>query len=66
MVYFVWSRSDMYSLVDYMNKGDEYMQGKKIPYGVQTNFSVFEDTMVEMTWQEIQSGAGLFYVGARD
>jgi Uncharacterized protein, putative amidase len=33
------------------------MKGKKIPYGVQTHFSVFEDTMVEMTWQEVQAGA---------
>lgn len=33
------------------------MQGKRLPYGVQNNFSVFEDTMVEMTWQEVQSGA---------
>ncbi len=30
---------------------------EKIPYGVQTNFSVFEDTMVEMTWQEVQAEA---------
>jgi creatinine amidohydrolase len=33
------------------------MNEKKIPYGVQTQFSVFENTMAEMTWQEIQSGA---------
>lgn len=33
------------------------MQEKKIPYGVQANFSVFEETMVEMTWQEVQAGA---------
>ncbi len=31
---------------------------KEIPYGVQENFSVFEDTMVEMTWQQIQQEAG--------
>lgn len=30
---------------------------KKLPYGVQEDFSVFEDTMVEMTWQQIQAGA---------
>ena len=30
---------------------------KKIPYGVQENFSIFEDTVVEMTWQQIQEGA---------
>ena len=29
---------------------------KKIPYGVQENFSIFEDTMVEMTWQQVQEG----------
>jgi len=29
----------------------------KIPYGAQESFSVFEDTMVEMSWQEIQAGA---------
>lgn len=33
------------------------MLGKRLPYGVQKNFSVFEDTMVEMTWQEVQSAA---------
>lgn len=33
------------------------MRGNRIDYGVQKNFSVFEDTMVEMTWQEVQSGA---------
>ncbi len=33
------------------------MLKKEIPYGVQKNFSVFEDTMVEMTWQEIQEAA---------
>jgi creatinine amidohydrolase len=33
------------------------MEGKKLPYGVQKGFSVFEDTMVEMTWQEVQSAA---------
>jgi hypothetical protein len=33
------------------------MLRKKIPYGVQKHFSVFEDTMVEMTWQEVQTGA---------
>ncbi len=31
------------------------MKGKKIEYGVQKNFSVFEDTMGEMTWQEYLS-----------
>ena len=30
---------------------------QRIPYGAQKNFSVFEGTMVEMTWQEVQSGA---------
>ena len=33
------------------------MKSPKIPYGVQKNFSIFEDTMVEMTWQEVQAGA---------
>lgn len=33
------------------------MQERKIPYGRQENFSVFEDTMVEMTWQEVQTEA---------
>ena len=30
---------------------------KKIAYGPQKNFSIFEDTMVEMTWQEVQAAA---------
>lgn len=30
---------------------------KKISYGPQENFSIFEDTMVEMTWQEVQAAA---------
>jgi Uncharacterized protein, putative amidase len=30
---------------------------EKIPYGIQDSFSVFKDTMVEMTWQEIQASA---------
>ena len=29
----------------------------KAPYGKQSNFSVFAETMVEMTWQEIQAAA---------
>lgn len=29
----------------------------KLPYGEQKNFSVFENTMVEMSWQEVQAGA---------
>jgi creatinine amidohydrolase len=29
---------------------------KNIAYGPQANFSIFEDTMVEMTWQEVQAG----------
>lgn len=33
------------------------MPEKKIPYGPQAAFSIFEDTMVEMTWQEVQAGA---------
>lgn len=33
------------------------MKDKVIAYGVQKTFSVFEDTMVEMTWQEVQEGA---------
>ncbi len=33
------------------------MKGRKLPYGTQINFSVFEDSMVEMTWQEVQDGA---------
>jgi creatinine amidohydrolase len=33
------------------------MGGNKISYGPQPNFSVFEETMVEMTWQEVQAGA---------
>ena len=33
------------------------MPSQKIPYGVQSNFSVFQDTMVEMTWQEIEAAA---------
>ena len=31
------------------------MNFKKISYAAQENFSVFENTMVEMTWQEIQT-----------
>ena len=30
---------------------------QKIPYGAQKDFSVFCDTMVEMTWQQIQAAA---------
>ena len=30
---------------------------QKIPYGTQSNFSLFHDTMVEMTWQEIQAAS---------
>lgn len=30
---------------------------QKIPYGVQKDFSVFKETMVEMTWQEVQAEA---------
>lgn len=33
------------------------MTKQKIPYGVQEHFSVFQETMVEMTWQEILAGA---------
>lgn len=33
------------------------MLKKDVPYGIQKNFSVFEDTMVEMTWQEVQAEA---------
>lgn len=33
------------------------MERENIPYGAQKNFSVFEETMVEMTWQEVQAGA---------
>ena len=33
------------------------MPSQKIPYGVQTNFSVFHETMVEMTWREIAAAA---------
>lgn len=33
------------------------MNENKIPYGAQMKFSVFENTMVEMTWQEVQLGA---------
>lgn len=33
------------------------MSFRKISYGAQTNFSVFENTMVEMTWQEVQTAA---------
>jgi creatinine amidohydrolase len=33
------------------------MKGRKLNYGAQTDFSVFEDSMVEMTWQEVQEGA---------
>ncbi len=33
------------------------MSGNRLEYGVQKNFSVFEDTMVENTWQEVQAGA---------
>jgi creatinine amidohydrolase len=33
------------------------MKGRKLPYGAQTGFSVFEDSMVEMTWQEVQESA---------
>lgn len=29
----------------------------KIPYGIQRNFSIFENTMVESTWQEVQDAA---------
>lgn len=31
------------------------MKEQKVPYRVQKDFSVFKDTMVEMTWQEIQA-----------
>lgn len=37
---------------------------KKILYGPQENFSIFEDTMVEMTWQEyrlLQIAKRLYY-----
>ena len=27
---------------------------KRLPYGAQENFSIFEDSMVEMTWSEVQ------------
>ncbi len=30
---------------------------QRIPYGIQKDFSIFKDTMVEMTWQEVQAGA---------
>ena len=30
---------------------------KTLPYGPQTNFSIFEDTMAEMTWQEVEAAA---------
>ncbi len=33
------------------------MTKRQIPYAAQDGFSVFEDTMVEMTWQEVQAGA---------
>lgn len=33
------------------------MQNKKINYGQQNSFSVFENTMVETTWQEVQEAA---------
>ena len=33
------------------------MDFKRIPYAVQEKFSVFENTMVEMTWQEVQTAA---------
>ena len=33
------------------------MESNRILYGLQAHFSVFEDTMVEMTWQEVQAGA---------
>lgn len=33
------------------------MQQKNLPYGAQERFSVFEDTMVEMTWQQVQAAA---------
>lgn len=33
------------------------MNSGKIPYSTQKNFSVFENTMVEMTWQEVQAAA---------
>lgn len=33
------------------------MQEKRLPYGAQQRFSVFEDTMVEMTWQRVQAAA---------
>jgi creatinine amidohydrolase len=33
------------------------MNENKISYGVQSRFSVFDNTMVEMTWQEVQSAA---------
>ncbi len=38
-------------------EGDTIMQKNKVTYGVQVKFSVFEETMVEMTWQEVQAGA---------
>lgn len=31
---------------------------QKIPYGVQKDFSVFKETMVEMTWQEVHDNRG--------
>lgn len=36
---------------------DNIIMTKNISYGPQANFSIFEDTMVEMTWQEVQAGA---------
>ena len=33
------------------------MKEKRIPYQAQKDFSVFEDTIAEMTWQEVQAGA---------
>ena len=33
------------------------MHQKRLPYGTQQHFSVFEDTMVEMTWQQVQAAA---------
>jgi len=46
-------------------KGEFRMKKSKICYGRQQQFSVFEETMAEMTWQEVQvaadRGAILFY-----
>lgn len=33
------------------------MKENKIPYGAQTKFSVFDNTMAEMTWQEVQAAS---------